>query len=101
MAFHPIDRDTDYPLPPADGGTGVRHHQVGAGLPPVSVAWPGKCSDRMDAGVPGVEFEAHGRIASAVARNGGIRASNNKSHPFRAVQPRFYPSRRLKSDRLL
>ena len=45
------------------GGTGVRHHQIGDGVSPAHVAWPGKSGPRMDAGVPGVEFKAHDHIA--------------------------------------
>ena len=47
----------------ANGGAGVRHHQIGDGISPVLVARPGKGRARMDVGVPGVEFETYGRIA--------------------------------------
>ena len=47
----------------ADGGAGVRHHQVGDGLSPVPAARFGERPERMDAGVLGVVFETYGRIA--------------------------------------
>ena len=52
----------------ADGGTGVWHHQVGDGLPPVPATRAGQRAPRMDAGLPRVELEAHGRIACAVEK---------------------------------
>src|SRR3546814_5318661 len=39
----------------ADGGAGVRDHQIGDGVSPVFAARVGACQPRMDAGVPGVE----------------------------------------------
>jgi hypothetical protein len=55
----------------------------------------------MDAGLPRLEFETHGRIASAVRKTRRDRASCTQYLPFRAVPLRDYPYRRLKSDRLL
>jgi hypothetical protein len=43
----------------------------------------------MDVGVSGVEFETHGRIASAVTRNGGIRAIIAKKTAFTVFQQLF------------
>ena len=55
----------------------------------------------MDAGLPGVEFETHGRIASAVARKGGNRASSGQKQRISAFLARFLQLGRVKSDRLL
>ena len=55
----------------------------------------------MDAGLPRMEFETHGRSASVVAGNGEIRALITQFRDFRAVSGRFQRFRRLKLDRLL
>ena len=52
----------------------------------------------MDAGLSRVEFEAHGRIASAVAKTRRIRASSSQNP---ALQAQFLWLARLKSDGLL
>lgn len=77
----------------ANRRTGVRYHQVRAGLSPVLFAWSQESHRRMDAGLLGVELETHGRIASAVAKNRENRASSSKIQPksseFRPFQPNF------------
>ena len=50
----------------ADSRAGVRHHQIRDGLSPVHAARAGQGWQRMDAGLPHLEFEAHGRIAPAI-----------------------------------
>lgn len=50
----------------ADGGTGVRHHQVGDEVQAVHAAGFDQRRQRMDAGLSGVEFETAGRIAPAI-----------------------------------
>ena len=55
----------------------------------------------MDPGVPGVEFETHGRIASAVARKTGIRAPFTENRPICHLTTAFALAAGLKSDRLL
>ena len=45
------------------------NHQVGNGLSPALPAGVKEGHRRVDAGVPRVEFEAPGRIASAVGEN--------------------------------
>lgn len=55
----------------------------------------------MDAGVPGVEFKTHGRIASAVRKIRRNRATRAQNRLFRAVSARFHQFYRLKPDRLL
>ena len=58
----------------------------GYGVSPVSAARSGKCSDRVDAGLLGLEFEAHGRIASAVRKIAKIlrlTPKNSGFEPFR------------------
>jgi hypothetical protein len=56
----------------------------------------------MDAGLPRVEFEALGRIASAVARTGGgNRAFSGKKQPIPAFNAQFSWGCWLKTDRLL
>jgi integrase len=61
-----------------------------------------KVTGRMDAGVPRVEFETHGRIASAVAKNRGNRASSGKNQRIPASQASISLNPgRVKSDRLL
>ena len=52
--------------PQANGGTGVRHHQVGDEVQAVHVAGPCQRRQRMDAGVSGVEFETASRIAPVI-----------------------------------
>jgi len=54
----------------ADGRAGVRDHQISVGLSPVPAARAGECPQRMDAGVPHVELETHGRIAPAIRPKG-------------------------------
>ena len=51
-----------------DGGAGVRPHQIGDGFPAVSLARSGKGPQRMDAGVPRVEFETLNRIVPTVRK---------------------------------
>jgi transposase len=51
-----------------DGGAGVRHHQIRSRIPPISHARTPSGHGRMAPGLPGMEFEAHGRIASAVGK---------------------------------
>ena len=55
----------------------------------------------MDAGLPRVEFEAHGRIASAVAKTRENRAPSDQKQRNSAFQAQFHRPGRLKSDRLL
>jgi len=66
-------------------GVWIRHHQVGDGVSPVHVAGLGAGWPRMDAGVPSVEFETHGRIAPKFrlkwvkqAKNDGNRVENRE-----------------------
>ena len=51
-----------------NGGARVRHHQIGDGLSPVSTARTRQRDQRMDARLPRVELEAHGRMACAVGQ---------------------------------
>ena len=55
----------------------------------------------MDTGLPRLEFEAHGRIASAVAKTRENRASYDKNQRISAFQAPFYRPGRFKTDRLL
>ena len=55
----------------------------------------------MDAGLSRLEFEAHGRIASAVAKTRRIRASSSQIRQNPALQAQFLWLARLKSDGLL
>lgn len=55
----------------------------------------------MDAGLPRVEFEAHGRIASAVRKSRWDRALFTKNRPNSAKFGQFIPCQLIKSDRLL
>jgi len=55
----------------------------------------------MDAGLPRVEFETLGRIASAVGKTRANRAPSDKNQPISAFQPQFHQPGRLKTDRLL
>jgi hypothetical protein len=55
----------------------------------------------MDAGLPRLEFEAHGRIAPAVAKTRGNRASSGTKQQNPAFHPPFHQLSRVKSDRLL
>ena len=55
----------------------------------------------MDTGLPRLEFEAHGRIASAVAKTRENRASYDKNQRNSAFQAPFYRPGRFKTDRLL
>jgi hypothetical protein len=45
--------------------------------------------ERMDAGLPGVEFETHGRIASAVRKRTGNRALSRRNRAENDLQARF------------
>ena len=55
----------------------------------------------MDAGLPRLESEAHGRIASAVAKTKENRASSDKKQQIPAFRTQFHRLDRLKTDRLL
>jgi len=55
----------------------------------------------MGSDLPRLEFETHGRIASAVAKTRENRALSDKNHQISAIQAQFHQSGRLKSDRLL
>ena len=55
----------------------------------------------MDAGVPRVEFETLGRIASAVANTRENRAPSDKNQRISAFLAQLHQLGRLKSDRLL
>ena len=78
----------------ADGGTGIRHHQVGDGIPPVPVAWLGEwlAVGRFSERAAGSECTADpvtlipraaGRIRTGAASSGGICAGAR--HPCPAV----------------
>ncbi len=58
-------------------------------LSPVLPARPEESHGRMDAGLPRVEFEAQGHIASAVAKTGGNRASLGKNQQIQVMQPQL------------
>src|SRR5208283_4121365 len=58
------------------GSTGVRHHQVGAGLPAVPPAWAGSCPRRVEPGDHGLEHEADVRPVPRCMR--GHRAVTSK-----------------------
>ena len=60
----------------ANGGAGVRHHQVGDEVPPIPAARAGAREPRMDAGVPGVELQTHGHAAPEIRREGLKRPEN-------------------------
>ena len=100
-------RSRDLCAAQAHGGTGVRHPQVGNGLPSVSAARSGECSQRVDAGLPRVEFEAHGRVASAAIKRTKALLLYGKATRFQPEMPEFIsdretePSAGLKSDRLV
>src|SRR3546814_5153594 len=70
----------------ADGGAGVRDHQIGDGVSPVFAARVGACQPRMDAGVPGVEFQTHGRAALKI-RPDGLKKGEKRS-PERKIAPK-------------
>ena len=55
----------------------------------------------MDAGLPRVEFETLGRIASAVANTRENRAPSDKNQRISAFLAQLHQLGRLKSDRLL
>ena len=78
----------------ADGGAGVRHHQVGDGIPPVPAARTGERPERMDAGLSGVEFEAHGRIASTVAKQDWSIATSWQNDSISVQNTPFRPGSR-------
>ncbi len=46
----------------ADGGTGVRHHQVGDALPAVLVAWLGGRARGVEVGHHGMEYQKNGGV---------------------------------------
>ena len=54
--------------PQADPGAGVRHHQIGDGLPPVQPARPRTGQGRVAPGHPGVEHQADVRPQSRMSR---------------------------------
>ena len=54
--------------PQADPGAGVRHHQIGDGLPPVQPAPPRASQGRVESGHPGVEHQADVRPQSRMSR---------------------------------
>jgi hypothetical protein len=70
--------------PQANSRAGVRHHQVGDEVPPVHAARIGQCKERMDAGVLGVESEAHGRIAPGF-RPMGLKGMRRRSNPMKTM----------------
>lgn len=71
----------------ADGGAGVRHHQVGDGLPSVSTRGLDNVRNERTPGVPGVELQAHGRIASAVRKKDKNMAISREDCSFCAEVP--------------
>lgn len=75
----------------ADGGTCIRHRQVGNGVPAIYVLEIGECPQRMDAGLPRVEFEAHDRIASTAGKQGGSIAFPWENKLFSASTPSAPP----------
>ena len=60
MALSPPDESGQEALRAAQANAraGVRHHQVGAWVPPVSAAWPRQCSRRVETRDHGVEHKA-------------------------------------------
>lgn len=70
----------------ANRRTCFRHHQIRAELPPVLPARLEERHGKMDAVMLRMEFEGHGRIASAVAKTGGacvFRQKNSEFCPFK------------------
>jgi len=57
------DGASDLRLAQANRRTGLRHHQISDGLSAVLCARLAESHGRVDAGLPRVECEAHGRIA--------------------------------------
>ena len=52
----------------ANAGTGVRHHQIGHGLPPVLATRPGQGHGRMEPGDPGLEHKENVHLAIRMSR---------------------------------
>ena len=52
----------------ANAGTGVRHHQIGHGLPPVLAMRPGQGHGRMEPGDPGLEHKENVHLAIRLSR---------------------------------
>ena len=52
----------------ANAGTGVRHHQIGHGLPPVLATRPGQGHGRMEPGDPGLEHKENVHLAIRLSR---------------------------------
>ena len=59
----------------ANAGTGVRHHQIGHGLPPVLATRPGQGHGRMEPGDPGLEHKENVHLAIRLSRAAGLRTS--------------------------
>src|SRR3954463_504028 len=74
----------------ADAGTGVRHHQVGARVPPVPAARPGQSSRRVEPRDHGVEYEAdvrpgRGELSQIACFSARWRAAGQDEGGFDAV----------------
>jgi hypothetical protein len=68
-----------YALRQADGRAGVRHHQISDGVSPVLHARPEQGQRGVELGMPGLECEAHGRIASEIRVRGEKPRGNHKN----------------------
>src|SRR4051812_13164553 len=49
---------------------GVRHHQIGDGIPPMSASWTRECQRRMESGGDELEHQAAVRPAAGMTRSG-------------------------------
>ena len=63
----------------ADPGTGVRHHQIGDGLPPMLVAGAAKRQRRVEFGDKELEHQANVRDAALLSANRDPLTSQNRS----------------------
>jgi hypothetical protein len=81
----------------ANRRTRLWHHQIRAGIPSVLLAWFEESHGRMDLGLHRLEFEAHGRIASAVGKQDRSIAFRDKSTRFRPKTPTFVPNHEIRS----
>ena len=70
------------------GRAGVRHCHIGGGIR-ILAARPSESSERMDASLPRVEFETHGRITSAIGKTVRNRAPVTKNQPNSGKYPLF------------
>ena len=76
-------------LAQADGRTRIRHHQVGDGLSPVLCTRFEEGERRMESGLPRLECEAYGRIASIIREIHGKWVIFNENFGFSA---KIHPS---------